>query len=101
VSTISELRATASASYGGATRRRLAGEHAADRGHKFVGLGSGLLRTRSLAQQAVACVVVEQAEGDLVEGGPGGVCLSENVDAVAVLLRLTPLTLSLGPPEGA
>jgi hypothetical protein len=42
-------------------------------------------------------VVVEQTGGDLVEGGPGGVYLSENVDAVAVLLRLTPLTCPSAP----
>src|SRR5215218_6478285 len=51
-----------------------------DRGHHLVGAIDLLLAFD--AHDAMARVVVEQAEGDLVERGLGGADLGEDVDAV-------------------
>src|SRR4051794_17206716 len=73
-----------------ASRRRginhLAAAHEApDRAHQLGGaLVAGLLALG--AHDAVAGVVVEEAEGDLVQRGLDGGDLREDVDAVAVLV---------------
>src|SRR3954447_14009103 len=56
----------------------------ADRGHHLVGLVGAVVRAG--AHDAVARVVVEEAERDLVERRLDGGDLSEDVDAVAVLV---------------
>src|SRR3954454_2215514 len=59
------------------------GDEPADRAHQLL----DLLLARSLAAaHAVADVVVDEPERDLVERRLGGLDLSEHVDAVAVLL---------------
>jgi hypothetical protein len=57
---------------------------ATDRNHQLLGPRCLVLRLR--ADDAVVCVVVEQAEGDFVQGSLNGGDLREDVDAVAVLL---------------
>ena len=71
----------------------------ADRAHQLLHL---LLGGALAGAHAVADVVVEEAEGDLVEGGLGGLDLGEDVDAVAVLLHhprdAADLALDAGEP---
>src|SRR4051812_18963086 len=65
-------------------------EHAAHGAHQLVHLGVRVGWAGALAGEAVARVAVEQAQGDAVQRGPRGVDLSEDVDAVAVLLDHPP-----------
>src|SRR5512133_1149409 len=67
-----------------ATRGSAPADEPPDGGHHLVGAIDAL---RALgAHHAVARVVVEQAERDLVERGAHGADLGEDVDAVAIVL---------------
>src|SRR4051794_19842938 len=61
-------------------------QHPPHGGHELLHLGVGLVRPLALAEQAVAGVAVEQAEGDLVERRLDCGDLGHHVGAVAVLL---------------
>src|SRR5512133_4165172 len=67
-----------------ATRRSAPAREPPDGGHHLVGAIDALLALG--AHDAMACVVVEQAERDLVERGAHGADLGEDVDAVAIVL---------------
>src|SRR3954463_14017545 len=76
-----------------------AAQQAADGSHHLVGLRVAL-GARG-AHDAVVRVVVEQAEGDLVEGSLRRRDLREDVDAVAVLVNhvLDPADLAFDAPQ--
>jgi hypothetical protein len=64
----------------------LARHHAPHGAHELINLILGRFRPLALSHQAMASVVVEQAESDLVESRLYGGYLRQNVDAVAVFL---------------
>ena len=82
-----------------ATRRSAPAHEPPDGGHHLVGAIDALLALG--AHDAMARVVVEQAERDLVERGLDRADLGEHVDAVAVVLdhALDAADLALDAPQ--